>query len=694
MTSSSVSLWKQAPFLKFLLPFVLGIVAGWYVVLFSSFVPLAAVGAFVVVSGLIYLLGYWADRKFGKYTGVSIFLILFLLGGLLSWWNNESLRADFAGNFLQDSSRIEVRLTGTLSEKENSWKAKVKLVAVENRNTVIRTRGNAFLYFEKEKKKPDIGYGDVLMIPNKLHRITNSGNPGNFDYKSYCKSKHVWYSGYFSKGEWQLLQRDQGSALKSFFINARAACVKILDRYIYHPREAGIAEALLLGYEENLDDELVQAFANIGVVHLIAISGMHVALIYLALLWLFRFIPLKNEAVKGLIIFLFLWGFTLLTGAHPSTLRATVMLSFFVAGRFFFHRQADPFNILAASALVLLCFDPWLFFDVGFQLSYLAVAGMLIFQRPVNGLFLFKYKLSNLIWKMMSVSIAAELLTFPLALYYFHQFPSIFLLSNLLLIPATTFVLYGEVFLLAFSFIPAVAKFAGMVLTKTLVLINGSILLAGSFRFVRWEYFGLSLFDMFLLYGCIIMIGIWLFYKNRKAVVIALCMASVLSLSIVIDGWKVSHQRKMIVYQVYGHSAIELVDGRQSAFYSDSAIWKDTDAVHYTLAPSQSMLGIVKRRLKYNPSGFLRFFDQKILVLRHTFNRKKIKGRFPVDYVILSGNNHLPIKEIARHFSPKWVILDASVRWWQKEKWKTACKQLNLHCFSVPDQGAWILSLK
>src|SRR5699024_10738712 len=132
---------------------------------------------------------------------------------------------------------------------------------------------------------------------------------------------------------------------------------------------------------------------------------------------------------QGLLICICLWSFALLTGAHPSTLRATVMFSCFAIGKFFFQRQGESFNILAASAFLLLCFHPYLLFDVGFQLSYLAVAGILAFQKPISDLFWFRYSVMNYLWEMLAVSLSAQIFVFPLVLYYFHQFPTLFLLS-------------------------------------------------------------------------------------------------------------------------------------------------------------------------------------------------------------------------------------------------------------------------
>ena len=200
---------------------------------------------------------------------------------------------------------------------------------------------------------------------------------------------------------------------------------------------------------------MVQAYSNAGVVHLIAISGMHLALIYYFLLWIFARIPVikKSKFTRLILVLGCLWFFSFLTGAPASVLRSAVMFTFIAIGNSF-DKKNSIYNSLAISAFVLLCYDPFMLWDVGFQLSYLAVLGIVIFQKYIYNWLYFKNKIFNLGWKLASVSLAAQLLTLPICIYYFHQFPLLFLLSNMIAIPLSTVALWGCISIIAISPIP------------------------------------------------------------------------------------------------------------------------------------------------------------------------------------------------------------------------------------------------
>lgn len=222
----------------------------------------------------------------------------------------------------------------------------------------------------------------------------------------------------------------------------------------------GIAEALLIGHTNDLDKDLVQAYSNTGVVHIIAISGMHLALIYGLLVWLFARIPLVNKSkiAQVVLILCCLWLFSLLTGAASSVLRSAVMFTFIAVGKNL-SKQSSIYNSLAASAFVMLCYNPYFLWDVGFQLSYLAVIGIIIFQKSIYKWVYIKNKWVNKIWQLMAVSLPAQVLTFPVCIYYFHQFPNLFLITNIIAVPLSGVILFAEIGLVAFSWVPLLGNY-------------------------------------------------------------------------------------------------------------------------------------------------------------------------------------------------------------------------------------------
>ena len=270
---------------------------------------------------------------------------------------------------------------------------------------------------------------------------------------------------YLKNSEWKLLPGKHVNQFNKFIFDTRDAIVSLLRKYVAGGKnELGIAEALLIGYKEDLDKDLVQAYSNAGVVHIIAISGLHLGLIYIMLNWIFGILPFikKSKVVKTILLLACLFLFSLLTGAAASVLRSAVMFTFIVIGRNFF-KASSIYNSLAVSAFMLLCYDPYFLWDVGFQLSYLALIGIVTLQQPIHRLLYVKNKWLDKIWGLVSVTLAAQISTFPICIFYFHQFPNLFFITNLVAVPLSTVILFAEIFMLALSWWPIVAAVIGRI---------------------------------------------------------------------------------------------------------------------------------------------------------------------------------------------------------------------------------------
>jgi competence protein ComEC len=179
----------------------------------------------------------------------------------------------------------------------------------------------------------------------------------------------------------------------------------------------------------------------------------------------------KTQLLKSVILISFVCLYAYITGLSPSVCRSAVMISFSIIGKQINH-QSNPFNLIAGSAFFLLIIDPAYLFDIGFQLSYLAVLGIIYFYDAIYRLCYFENKFADQIWMLIAVSIAAQLSTLAISLYYFHQFPNYFLLANLLAIPLSSIALYLGIALLALNPIPFIAKYIGLVLSKCIALMG------------------------------------------------------------------------------------------------------------------------------------------------------------------------------------------------------------------------------
>jgi competence protein ComEC len=515
----NIPIYKTAPFLRLLLPFIAGIILQWYVQISLPIIVLA-VFSFIASSATFYFLPLSFRYKLQPLQGFLINVLLLALGLFVT--HQKDLRNSNAwyGNYYHDSGYLLATIEEPLIEKAKSYKATVIVEAFISHNIAINCTGKLLLYFSKESSMPQLKYGDRILFHKDLQPIKNSGNPGAFNYERYAAFQQVFHNAFLKEKDWVLLPGKKIKGFKQFIFSARGHILNKLRNNISTGKdELGIAEALLIGYTNDLDKDLVQAYSNTGVVHIIAISGMHLGLIYVLLVWLFARIPLvkRSKLLQVILILSCLWLFSLLTGASASVLRSAVMFTFITIGNNL-AKKFSIYNSLAASAFVLLCYNPYFLWDVGFQLSYLAVVGIIVFQKPIYNSFYIKNKWVDNVWKLMAISTAAQILTFPICIYYFHQFPNLFLITNIIAVPLSSIILYAEIFLVAFSWLPFAGEYAGRLVGWLVWLMNKIIIAVNNFPFAVWDEIPANILSTWLLYAIVIGISAWLINKNKAVI--------------------------------------------------------------------------------------------------------------------------------------------------------------------------------
>ena len=462
--------------------------------------------------------------------------------------------------------------------------------------------------------------------------------------------------------------------------------------------ELGITEALLIGYTNDLDKDLVQSYSNTGVVHIIAISGMHLGLIYVMLIWVFKRLPLikKSKPIQVIFILSCLWLFSLLTGASASVCRAAVMFTFITLGANFF-KQASIYNSLAASAFVMLCYNPYYLWDVGFQLSYLAVGGIVAFQKPIYNWLYIPNKYADAAWKLLAVSLSAQVLTFPICVYYFHQFPNMFLITNLIAVPLSSGILYAAIALIAFSWVPYAGLYLGKLVNGAVWCMNKIILWVDSLPFTLWDKIPATVLTTWLLYCTVIGASLWLLHAQKNW--LKFSMLSLLAFVTVhaYNNWQIQNQQKLIVYNVGQHKAIDFVKGNNYQFVGDSVLLEDGLLQNFHLKPGRVALQLSNRTDSLQPflgnGRFCQFGNKKIVLIDTLLNLLPNANPIAVDLIIISKNPKLNINQLVKVFNCKQVVFDASNSIWKIEKWKQECDKLHLQHYSIPDKGAFIVDL-
>lgn len=688
--------WKTAPFFRLLLPFIAGILLQWYFNIELSYIVIC-ITCFSVAVLLINFLPIAVRYILRLCSGILIHLQIAGIAMLITWYNDPRHQSGWYGNNYDGKSFMIIRINEPLIVKANSYKATGIVEAVVNDHHSIQTNGKILIYFSKDSLPVILKYGSHILIHKRPQPIKNSGNPGSFDYKRFLSFQQVYHQVFLKKEEWTHLPSKSETTLQGFLFSAREGILKVLKKYISDDQVA-IAEALLIGYKEDLDKELMQAYSNTGVVHIIAISGLHLGLIFFMLTWILKRIPLiKNSThTKAVLLISSLWMFSLLTGGAASVLRSAVMFTSIVIGQSYFKRTSI-YNSLCSSAFILLCYNPYFLWDVGFQLSYLAIIGIVAIQQPMYRMLFIKNLLVNKVWQMACVTIAAQMLTFPVCLYYFHQFPTMFLLTNLIAVPLSTLILFCEILLMFFLWIPYAGILMGKIISLLILLMNRFILFFNDLPFSKIDNIYSDIATTCLLYIMILFFSMWMIYKNKLLLKISLIATLLFTVRNVYSKGKVQYQKKIVVYNIPRYTAIDFISRSDYFFYGDSMPQENTMLRNFHLKPSRIALKLKNKKdtlkeLLYK-GGLWKLSKTNFMIVDSKIKVEPLLRKIHVDALLISKNPIIDFPLLLSAIEPSVVVFDASNSLWKIAQWKKECERLLLPCHSVPEKGAFILNV-
>lgn len=684
--------YKKYPFFRLVLALSIGILLQWY---FQISVNILYTGIIVIV--LLYCI-FSLIGLFKKYSlrWVSGFLLLSLIsftGAIITHIKDPHNQPFFFEKNYSTGDLLSITLQEPLIEKNKTFSANATIDGIYKNGNWQKTTGKILVYFFKNDLPENLQYGTRIISRKEILKITNSGNPNGFDYKRYALFQGITGQVFLKPQDFKIISQGNTSFLKEKLFYLRKKVIGILQKVIPDPRQQGVAEALLIGYRNDLDKSLVQAYSNTGVVHIIAISGLHIGMIFILMSRILSYF----KRIKGyrffrpLIIILVLWTFTFLAGAVASVLRSAVMFTFIVIGESF-DRKTNTLNTLAAAAFALFIFNPFLVWDAGSQLSFAAVAGIVSFMTPINKWFYFENKIVKNIWTLMSVTIAAQIFTLPLILYYFHQFPVFFLITNLFVVPFSGIILYGELLLIIVSFSSVLAGMVGSCVNFLLKVMNVFIEHINQISFVTITGIQVNAFQSILLSIIIGSILFFLMYQKKVALWFTFIGVIIFSSIISYEKIQLNFQQHLIVYNISGYSAVDLMIGRDAYFVGDSIVEKDVMLNKYNLMPTRNYFR-VKNEYALLPTKFLESKGKKIYIIGKDLPANEGADKINTDVLIISGNPNYTIEDINHAFQCGQLVFDSSTPMWKTEKWKKACDSLHLRFHSVSASGAFVMAL-
>ncbi|HEY5749237.1 MAG TPA: ComEC/Rec2 family competence protein [Chryseolinea sp.] len=587
--------------------------------------------------------------------------------------------------------------TKPAEEKSKSWKLEVAVREVNSAGHWMPRQGNVLLYLSKQDFKKPFAYGDVLLLKGSPQSIPAPGNPGEFDYRQYLSYRQIYHQQFVHAGDVQRIDYDPSGILMRHAIAVRLWADSVIRRFVPGEREYGLASALVLGVTDGLDNEVLQAYAATGALHVLSVSGLHVGIVYWLLLLVLR--PLQKtysgKWILAVVSIFVLWGYAFVTGLSPSVLRAVTMFSFMALARPM-NRQMNIYNTLAASAFCLLLVDPFMIMSVGFQLSYLALLGIVYFQPGIYALWEPKGRLWDEVWKVSSVSLAAQFATFTVGLLYFHQFPNYFLIANFVVIPASFGVLIVGLVLLAVSAMPVIAGFLGMALGWIVQVMNGFVFGVENLPYSKIDNVYITPVQFALLTATLLCL-VRLLETKRMSWLVTACFAAVGFA--VLQGMYVREQidqQRVTIYKVSGYTAVDLMNEGTVFSWGDTALIQDRSKVKFHLAPNRIIYGA--QETARNPptkewKGCTLMVWHSKSILRISDREFSLPSAMQVDYLILSHNAVRDLSSVLSKVSAKQIIIDSSNKFYLSRQLLEQAKERSQPVYSVWHDGAFDRSI-
>ncbi len=587
---------SSVPFLRLTLSLALGI----GVAFFCINTPIAHVydswawSLLLFLPALSYLL--YRFKPHSIWPGLTLQGAFVLLGLFLGYCSQSIHQKSF---FFQNTSpkgrALILKLLEPISPKKNTWRTTAEVVGLRLPNGSTQTAtGQILVYWPKNTNSisPSLNYGDVIVVPDRAISMPSAAFPLGFDFKAVMRYRNVQHQIFLGNGQWIKIGNN-GSLLKKWAYGLQNAITHKLNK-LFEPRVSALLQSLLIGYKETVDAEDLQAFSISGTMHVLAVSGMHVGLLYVVVVFLLtgKKRIAKFPVWRGLLIIIILWLFALITGLSASVIRAVIMFSILEAGRSFFKQQGNMINSLFASAFLQLLFNPLQLIDVGFQLSYLAVLGILVIYPRLAAFWMPPGKVFQWVYQSALVSIAATIATFPVTLYFFGSFPLWFIPANLVIVPLSTLVILFGVLTLVLSWVPLLSA---VLVWCTQWAVHTLLAIVHFFaRLPCASVAGIQPDEpaVLLLFLCIVAAVLYWVYQLRYSLIFSAVCAILLSSWILAANYFNKHSSEAIVCELRNNMLLVLRHGNSVKVYSAPLSRDCADTLSGLMRPYLQKMGV------------------------------------------------------------------------------------------------------
>ena len=657
--------------------FLLFLIAGICCQFYTGFWSFGIVGFFYILIFLFILGCLFRDRLLFVFIS---WLSFFFIGILLIYGGDATKSNNYFEKHLNNTSKAILAIDKVLKPGNYHYKYMAEVLQIDHQ----KTTGSVLINIEKDSIASFFKIGDRILIKNKFIAIKESLNPHQFNYKNYLVKQGIHQQVYTTKQELLLLDQTSTSFL-GFIAAFRLKIQQSLQQYDFSEDELAIMNALLLGQRQDISKELTANYSKAGAIHILAVSGLHVGII----LWMLSFVlkPLerykKGKVIKLVLVLLFLWFFAVLAGMSASVTRAVTMFSAIAIGQFYNKRNAVEHSLIF-SMFILLLLKPLFLFDVGFQLSYLAVFGIIWVQPVFYQLWKPKYYIIDKGWQLITVSTAAQLGVLPISLFYFHQFPGLFFLSNLLIIPFLGVILGTGIIVLGLSYLTILPILLVDIYGGIISILNRLVAFIARQEAFLFSDISFSFIKMFFSYLVIIACFQFFLKRNAKRCLFFLSSVVVFQSVFFYEKYHIEKNNEFIVFHKSRNSIVGIRTGSFLEVYNDmdSLVTKQNLLKNYKVGENIQYQN-------YQKLPNILQLNKKIVLFIDTagvYNLTDLQQ--PI--LVLRQSPKINIERLINTLQPTIIIADGSNYKSYVRRWKATCLKLQIPFWSTDELGAYI----
>jgi competence protein ComEC len=672
----------EFPLAKVSIAFILGIVS----YSFLNPTPKLAFGS-LFASLLLLFLFHFGGKKHGSFKiafGLVTFLSSFLIGISSVIIHKETFKSHHYLNQIKDAESNHY-FHVQLNEKIKSTQKNTRYIATIQSIDGIKSIGKIILNIKSPNQVDSIKIGTELSLIGILYKNKGAFNPNQFDYGKYLKRQEIYAQVYASENQIEIIGETE--TIWSRFSNFRAKIIQNLKLSNFATEELNILIALLLGQQQDISPEILKDYQFAGAVHILSVSGLHVGFILVFITFLLK--PLSNSKkssyIKLIIIVLSLWAYGILAGLSPSVVRSVTMFSFVAVGTHL-RRTVNVFHTLLVSMLLILLCKPSFLFDIGFQLSYLALFFILWLQPLLSKMWQPKNKIVSYFWDIMIVSFAAQIGAMPLSIYYFHQFPGLFFVTNLIILPLLGVIMVIGLLAIVVAGFNTVPFFIAEPLEFLIKIMNLTIHWVASFDDFVFKNISFNSEMLFISYLIIIFAILWIKKREFYLLIITLSGVALLQFTFIYNKYKTESTNELIVFNTKKQTIITERIKENVTVYSNDSILENIDN---NLAIQSYLVGnFCKIDTKKNVENLLYFKNKKILILD---SLGVYSNNLKPDIIIITNSPKINLDRVFQNWKPEQVVVDGSNDKSYARLWESTCRKEKIPFHNTNEKGFYKL---